>query len=241
MRLRPDLAVVLLTGAVLVWITLEPQLPHTVFSPPFTLQPQHMVPMAPQAIETELEGFSDSFDAVHAVTWHRPRKDLASDRDDIYLYFGSRAEELTEPMLHINRVKPKVEHAVEITVVSNEGTAHLVRRCAPGWRSESDNYTFAFGRATVANVAMALGILTHEEVAAIRMLARAEHAELHFVGLDATEKRRIPPGRLRSIRQVVETYEALTGVPWEGLPSRATLPPRSFHKGTYIWQRVPGC
>ena len=241
MRLRPDIVVVSLATALLVWVTLAPQFPHTAYSPHITLEPLQMVPMAAQARETELKGFADSFDAVRAVTWHRPRKELASDADDVYLYFGSREGELTEPMLHINRIKPKVKDALEVVVATDEGQAHLVRRCAPVWASQSSGYTIAFREASVANLVLSMGILTHEEVAAIRMLAKARRAELHFVGLNATEKWRIPPGQLRSIRQVIETYEGLTGVPWEGAASRPAFPRRPVPSHAVITQRVPGC
>jgi hypothetical protein len=165
---------------------------------------------------------------------------LAADTADVYLYFGSREGELTELMLHINRIKPKVELTLEIVVATNEGTAHLVRRCGPVSATQSSGHTMAFGQASVANVAMTFGILTQEEVAAIRMLARARRAELHFVGLETTEKWRVAADQLRSIRQVIETYEVLNGAPWKGVTSRPALSRRPMLGGA-ITMSVPGC
>ena len=217
MRLGPAwIVVALLATAVVTTVALRREPP---FAPASSLSllsapPQQTVPLAHIAAVYRLPAFSRESDEEHSVTWYRPRVELPSSHDDIYLYYGGREGGFTEPMLLIQRMRTEEADTARRVVVEVDGQPATLynQRCIDSTVVTRSDHT----PAGVPRDTITFGIVSHEDVATIRAMANAQRVVIRYNGTMVTEEKVVPAEQLKSMREVIAIYEVLTGKPWQG-------------------------
>ena len=217
MRLLPKTIVVgLLAAAVVTTVSLRhpspPPATTPLGSPPLVSAPPQQAVAFPGGELCMLKGYSHEFDEERGIEWTRPRQDLPSATDDIYLYFGAKEGV-------IQRIKKKEDVVLRIVAEADGRTTTFLSpycRLTPTVQRH-DNTPAGASRETTT-----FGIVASEDVADVRKIASAERVVLRFLGTLVTEEREVPVEQLESMRDVINVYEALTGKPWSGeeRPSR---------------------
>jgi hypothetical protein len=121
----------------------------------------------------------------------------------------------TELMLFIQRLRQEGDEAMRIVAeLDGRAVTLLHPTCMFADVVRRHDHT----PAGAPREAVTFGLISPEDVAAVRELANANRVVLRFVGKLASQEWEVPPEQLSRMRERIKSYERLTGKAWNELP-----------------------